>query len=163
MSDTEKKLQVQEASEASAFTYNEYDTNTDEDGQGQLIDLSTPEISRRHLPPSLMPLSENESGRSSVNSRPDFTDEENYEDFGVGEDLESDTSDPNHSGSDKFSKSRRRDPASSKHHRHRGPNKRVSSAVYASQLQRSAINATEDILDDIDGSFHALNDRVRPI
>ena len=44
-------LQCPETSEASAYTYNEYDTNTDEDGHGQgvLIDLSTPEPVRRNL------------------------------------------------------------------------------------------------------------------
>lgn len=39
-------LQCQETSEASAYTFNEYDTNTDEDN-GVLIDLSTPEPIRR--------------------------------------------------------------------------------------------------------------------
>lgn len=44
--------QCPETSEASAYTYNEYDTNTDEDGHGILIDLSTPEPVRRNLHPT---------------------------------------------------------------------------------------------------------------
>ncbi|XP_078317987.1 rab11 family-interacting protein 3-like isoform X15 [Crassostrea virginica] len=95
-----------ETSEASAYTYNEYDTNTDEDGHGQgvLIDLSTPEPVRRNLH---LPI---------PNGRLDFTDEENFEDFGENDEIESDMSDPSQNRSrDSFHKvkSRRGD----KHHR----------------------------------------------
>lgn len=47
-------FQCPETSEASAYTYNEYDTNTDEDGHGPglLIDLSTPEPVRKNLHPT---------------------------------------------------------------------------------------------------------------
>nr|XP_011454117.2 rab11 family-interacting protein 4B isoform X7 [Crassostrea gigas] len=89
-----------ETSEASAYTYNEYDTNTDEDGHGQgiLIDLSTPEPVRRNLHPT-----------------------------------------PN------------------------GQRSRVTtSAAYASQLQnKSRTEPGDEILDDIDGNFQTLNDRVQ--
>lgn len=54
-------LQKQDTSEASAYTFNEYDTNTDEDGGALLIDLSTPESARRNLFPGGP-----SSGRSSV-------------------------------------------------------------------------------------------------
>ncbi|XP_078317984.1 rab11 family-interacting protein 4A-like isoform X12 [Crassostrea virginica] len=99
-----------ETSEASAYTYNEYDTNTDEDGHGQgvLIDLSTPEPVRRNLH---LPI-------------------------------------PNGSR-DSFHKvkSRRGD----KHHR-KSPG----------HLQnRSRTEPGDEILDDIDGNFQTLNDRVQ--
>ena len=66
--------ECQETSEASAYTFNEYDTNTDEDN-GVLIDLSTPEPIRRT--------------NNTYNGLHDYTD------FG-DEDIESDTSDPSH-------------------------------------------------------------------
>ncbi|WAQ96398.1 RFIP4-like protein [Mya arenaria] len=122
--------EAQDTSEASAFTYNEYDTNTDEDGGQLLIDFSTPETSRRHLAPS----HGHSSGRSSVTSKID-----DYEDYGVV-DLESDSSDANLS-----------------------PNRRISSAVYASQLARGARSPHEDIYDDIDGSFQELTDRIKSL
>ncbi|XP_078317979.1 rab11 family-interacting protein 4-like isoform X7 [Crassostrea virginica] len=129
-----------ETSEASAYTYNEYDTNTDEDGHGQgvLIDLSTPEPVRRNLH---LPI---------PNGRLDFTDEENFEDFGENDEIESDMSDPSQNRSrDSFHKvkSRRGD----KHHR-KSPG----------HLQnRSRTEPGDEILDDIDGNFQTLNDRVQ--
>ena len=66
--------ECQETSEASTYTFNEYDTNTDEDN-GVLIDLSTPEPIRRT--------------NNTYNGLHDYTD------FG-DEDIESDTSDPSH-------------------------------------------------------------------
>ena len=66
--------ECQETSETSAYTFNEYDTNTDEDN-GVLIDLSTPEPIRRT--------------NNTYNGLHDYTD------FG-DEDIESDTSDPSH-------------------------------------------------------------------
>ncbi|XP_078317980.1 rab11 family-interacting protein 4A-like isoform X8 [Crassostrea virginica] len=124
-----------ETSEASAYTYNEYDTNTDEDGHGQgvLIDLSTPEPVRRNLH---LPI---------PNGRLDFTDEENFEDFGENDEIESDMSDPSQNRSrDSFHKvkSRRGD----KHHR-KSPGSRTEPG--------------DEILDDIDGNFQTLNDRVQ--
>ncbi|XP_078317986.1 rab11 family-interacting protein 4A-like isoform X14 [Crassostrea virginica] len=85
-----------ETSEASAYTYNEYDTNTDEDGHGQgvLIDLSTPEPVRRNLH---LPI-------------------------------------PN------------------------GQRSKVTSAAYNA---RSRTEPGDEILDDIDGNFQTLNDRVQ--
>ncbi|XP_052765644.1 rab11 family-interacting protein 4A-like isoform X2 [Mya arenaria] len=139
--------EAQDTSEASAFTYNEYDTNTDEDGGQLLIDFSTPETSRRHLAPS----HGHSSGRSSVTSKID-----DYEDYGVV-DLESDSSDANLS-CDSCHRSRR-----SPRHRHKGPNRRISSAVYASQLARGARSPHEDIYDDIDGSFQELTDRIKSL
>lgn len=141
-----------ETSEASAYTYNEYDTNTDEDGHGQgiLIDLSTPEPVRRNLHPT-------------PNGRLDFTDEENYEDFGEVDDIESDMSDPSHNRSrDSIHKVRTR--RGDKHHRKSfGQRARVTtSAAYASQLQnKSRTEPGDEILDDIDGNFQTLNDRVQ--
>ncbi|XP_078317972.1 rab11 family-interacting protein 4-like isoform X1 [Crassostrea virginica] len=142
-----------ETSEASAYTYNEYDTNTDEDGHGQgvLIDLSTPEPVRRNLH---LPI---------PNGRLDFTDEENFEDFGENDEIESDMSDPSQNRSrDSFHKvkSRRGD----KHHRKSpGQRSKVTSAAYnASHLQnRSRTEPGDEILDDIDGNFQTLNDRVQ--
>ncbi|XP_011454112.3 rab11 family-interacting protein 4B isoform X1 [Magallana gigas] len=141
-----------ETSEASAYTYNEYDTNTDEDGHGQgiLIDLSTPEPVRRNLHPT-------------PNGRLDFTDEENYEDFGEVDDIESDMSDPSQNRSrDSIHKVRTR--RGDKHHRKSfGQRSRVTtSAAYASQLQnKSRTEPGDEILDDIDGNFQTLNDRVQ--
>ena len=54
-------FQTQDTSEASAYTFNEYDTTTDEDKEQLLIDFSTPETSRRNLFPSRG----HSSGRSS--------------------------------------------------------------------------------------------------
>ncbi|XP_060608216.1 rab11 family-interacting protein 4-like isoform X2 [Ruditapes philippinarum] len=144
--------EAQDTSEASAFTFNEYDTNTDEDGNQLLIDFSTPETSRRNLLPSYG----HSSGRSSATSR---TDEENFEDYGVV-DLESDSSDANLS-CDSCHRSRR----SPRSNRQRGPNRRISSAAYASQLARGlrSPNANEDIYDDIDGSFQELTDRIKSL
>ncbi|XP_078317981.1 rab11 family-interacting protein 4A-like isoform X9 [Crassostrea virginica] len=120
-----------ETSEASAYTYNEYDTNTDEDGHGQgvLIDLSTPEPVRRNLH---LPI---------PNGRLDFTDEENFEDFGENDEIESDMSDPSQNSQ----------------------RSKVTSAAYnASHLQnRSRTEPGDEILDDIDGNFQTLNDRVQ--
>ncbi|XP_078317974.1 rab11 family-interacting protein 4-like isoform X3 [Crassostrea virginica] len=137
-----------ETSEASAYTYNEYDTNTDEDGHGQgvLIDLSTPEPVRRNLH---LPI---------PNGRLDFTDEENFEDFGENDEIESDMSDPSQNRSrDSFHKvkSRRGD----KHHRKSpGQRSKVTSAAYNA---RSRTEPGDEILDDIDGNFQTLNDRVQ--
>ncbi|XP_078317982.1 rab11 family-interacting protein 4A-like isoform X10 [Crassostrea virginica] len=115
-----------ETSEASAYTYNEYDTNTDEDGHGQgvLIDLSTPEPVRRNLH---LPI---------PNGRLDFTDEENFEDFGENDEIESDMSDPSQNSQ----------------------RSKVTSAAYNA---RSRTEPGDEILDDIDGNFQTLNDRVQ--
>ncbi|XP_052267224.1 rab11 family-interacting protein 4A-like isoform X2 [Dreissena polymorpha] len=142
--------ETQDASEASAFTFNEYDTNTDEDGGQLLIDFSTPETTRRNLFPTSS--HGHSSGRSSVTSK---TDEENFEDYGAV-DLESDSSDANLS-CDSSHRSRLRSPRN----RHKGPNRRISSAVYASHLARGVRSPNEDIYDDIDGSFQELTDRIK--
>ncbi|CAC5417411.1 RAB11FIP3_4 [Mytilus coruscus] len=76
-------LKCQETSEASAYTFNEYDTNTDEDN-GVLIDLSTPDPIRR-----------NNNVNRSFNGIHDYTD------YGE-EDIESDTSDPSHNNARKL-------------------------------------------------------------
>ncbi|XP_071129569.1 rab11 family-interacting protein 4A-like isoform X4 [Mytilus edulis] len=75
--------ECQETSEASAYTFNEYDTNTDEDN-GVLIDLSTPDPIRR-----------NNNVHRSFNGIHDYTD------YGE-EDIESDTSDPCHNNARKL-------------------------------------------------------------
>lgn len=92
------------------------------------------------------------SGRSSEineSSRPEITDEENYEDFGEVE-SEADISD------------------------HGLTNRRLTTAALASQLQKSSREVTpngtrrssygsDEIFDDIDGNFQDLNDRVKDL
>lgn len=86
-------------------------------------------------------------------SRHDITDEDNYEDFGEGEELESQS-----------------EADTPSHTRGHMPNKRLSSAAYASQLQRSSHSpsrrnslGSDELIDDIDGNFEVLNDKVRSL
>ncbi|OWF45665.1 Rab11 family-interacting protein 3 [Mizuhopecten yessoensis] len=126
--------ECKEVSDASAYTFNEYDTNTDEDGVGLLIDFSTPEPERKDL------------HQLSYNSQLDCTDEENFEDFGEADDLESDTSD--HLSHNNVS---RRSVAAALHNNNHFPPKSRSPAP------------DDEVLADIDGSFNHLNDKVQSL
>ncbi|XP_070185687.1 rab11 family-interacting protein 3-like isoform X3 [Littorina saxatilis] len=120
--------------------------------QGDGSNFLVPQFNSTVLAP---PLSEDDgdsaiSGRSSEineSSRPDVTDEENYEDYGEVE-SEADVSDQGL------------------------PNRRLTTAAFASQLQRSSRDVTpnstrrssygsDEIFDDIDGNFQDLNGRVK--
>ncbi|CAG2248227.1 RAB11FIP3_4 [Mytilus edulis] len=136
----------QETSEASAYTFNEYDTNTDEDN-GVLIDLSTPDPIRR-----------NNNVHRSFNGIHDYTD------YGE-EDIESDTSDPCHNKScvtcDKI-RSKRGVHYREKHNRRSSGARKLTSTAYAAQLHsKSRSPAPDEVFDDIDGNFQHLNDRVQ--
>ncbi|XP_033745086.1 LOW QUALITY PROTEIN: LLGL scribble cell polarity complex component 2-like [Pecten maximus] len=168
--------ECKEVSEASAYTFNEYDTNTDEDGVGLLIDFSTPEPVRKDLQ------------QLSYNSQLDCTDEENFEDFGEADDLESDTSD--HLSHNKSCenchkiRSKRGVNYREKHHRrsssghftfstpreyrsfsHQSASRRsVAAALHNNNHfpPKSRSPAPDDeVLADIDGSFNQLNDKVQ--
>ncbi|CAI9723696.1 family-interacting 4A-like isoform X4 [Octopus vulgaris] len=149
-----------ESSETSTNTYAEYDINTDEDACTSLNTefFPTPVGS---FDVQLQVASEDDrdsfiSGRSSEvteNSRHDITDEDNYEDFGEGEELESQS-----------------EADIPSHTRGHMPNKRLSSAAYASQLQRASRSpsrrnsiGSDELIDDIDGNFEVLNDKVRSL
>ncbi|GAB1608658.1 rab11 family-interacting protein 4A-like isoform X4 [Argonauta hians] len=149
-----------ECSETSTNTYAEYDINTDEDACTSLNTefFPTPVSS---LDVQIQLASEDDrdsfiSGRSSEvteNSRHDITDEDNYEDFGEGEELESQS-----------------EADIPSHTRGHMPNKRLSSAAYASQLQRASRSpsrrnsiGSDELIDDIDGNFEVLNDKVRSL
>ncbi|XP_076074194.1 rab11 family-interacting protein 4B-like isoform X3 [Mytilus galloprovincialis] len=151
--------ECQETSEASAYTFNEYDTNTDEDN-GVLIDLSTPDPIRR-----------NNNVHRSFNGIHDYTD------YGE-EDIESDTSDPCHNKScvtcDKI-RSKRGVHYREKHNRRSSGGfyfgnygevqqnaRKLTSTAYAAQLHsKSRSPAPDEVFDDIDGNFQHLNDRVQ--
>ncbi|XP_063445432.1 rab11 family-interacting protein 4A-like isoform X4 [Mytilus trossulus] len=138
--------ECQETSEASAYTFNEYDTNTDEDN-GVLIDLSTPDPIRR-----------NNNIHRSFNGIHDYTD------YGE-EDIESDTSDPCHNKScvtcDKI-RSKRGVHYKEKHNRRSSGARKLTSTAYAAQLHsKSRSPAPDEVFDDIDGNFQHLNDRVQ--
>ncbi|XP_071129565.1 rab11 family-interacting protein 4A-like isoform X2 [Mytilus edulis] len=138
--------ECQETSEASAYTFNEYDTNTDEDN-GVLIDLSTPDPIRR-----------NNNVHRSFNGIHDYTD------YGE-EDIESDTSDPCHNKScvtcDKI-RSKRGVHYREKHNRRSSGARKLTSTAYAAQLHsKSRSPAPDEVFDDIDGNFQHLNDRVQ--
>ncbi|CAC5417410.1 RAB11FIP3_4 [Mytilus coruscus] len=137
-------LKCQETSEASAYTFNEYDTNTDEDN-GVLIDLSTPDPIRR-----------NNNVNRSFNGIHDYTD------YGE-EDIESDTSDPSHNKScvtcDKIRSKR---GVHYREKRRTSGARKLTSTAYAAQLHsKSRSPAPDEVFDDIDGNFQHLNDRVQ--
>ena len=134
--------ECQETSEASAYTFNEYDTNTDEDN-GVLIDLSTPEPIRRT--------------NNTYNGLHDYTD------FG-DEDIESDTSDPSHKSCETCHKirSKRGVHYREKHNRRTSGARKLTTTAYAAQLHsKSRSPAPDEVFDDIDGNFQHLNDRVQ--
>ncbi|XP_052070144.1 rab11 family-interacting protein 4A-like isoform X3 [Mytilus californianus] len=136
--------ECQETSEASAYTFNEYDTNTDEDN-GVLIDLSTPDPIRR-----------NNNVNRSFNGIHDYTD------YGE-EDIESDTSDPSHNKScvtcDKIRSKR---GVHYREKRRTSGARKLTSTAYAAQLHsKSRSPAPDEVFDDIDGNFQHLNDRVQ--
>lgn len=135
-------------SEASVLTFNEYSTNTDEDG-GQLVDYTAPET-----PGHLHPSYGHSSSRSSVTSR---TDDDYYEDFGVVN-LESDSSDANLSCDSCHSRSRR-----SPRHKHKSPSRQLASAIYASHQARGVRSPNKDIYNDIDGSFQEITERIKSL
>uniref|UniRef100_A0A0L8ICQ3 EF-hand domain-containing protein n=1 Tax=Octopus bimaculoides TaxID=37653 RepID=A0A0L8ICQ3_OCTBM len=149
-----------ESSETSTNTYAEYDINTDEDACTSLNTEFFP-TPVGNFDVQLQVASEDDrdsfiSGRSSEvteNSRHDITDEDNYEDFGEGEELESQS-----------------EADIPSHTRGHMPNKRLSSAAYASQLQRASRSpsrrnsiGSDELIDDIDGNFEVLNDKVRSL
>lgn len=186
VSDDEVNLEKHtESSETSTNTYAEYDINTDEDGATSLHnDFFTMGVDSfdLQLPPLVTSEDDRDSfisGRSSEvteNSRHDITDEDNYEDFGEGEELESqsEADTPSHTRGHincvKCKKARHRRDLLPRHHRRIWPNKRLSSAAYASQLQRSSHSpsrrnslGSDELIDDIDGNFELLNDKVRSL
>lgn len=151
VSDDEVNLEKHtESSETSTNTYAEYDINTDEDGATSLHnDFFTMGVDSfdLQLPPLVTSEDDRDSfisGRSSEvteNSRHDITDEDNYEDFGEGEELES--------------QSEADTPSHTRGH---------------IQLQRSSHSpsrrnslGSDELIDDIDGNFEVLNDKVRSL
>ncbi|KAI8796973.1 rab11 family-interacting protein 4B isoform X3, partial [Biomphalaria glabrata] len=167
-------------------TYAEYDFSSFDDFG--LVDLSangsSSNTSNIVLPqtelngnPFLLPnLSEDDgdsaiSGKSSEineSSRQEITDEENYEDYGEIE-SEADVSDQGHlTPSTQRKRADRKDPLT----RHkRSPNRRITSASLASQLQRSGKNSpsstrrssfgSDEIFDDIEGNFQNVDGRLK--
>lgn len=163
ISDDEVNLEKHtESSETSTNTYAEYDINTDEDAATSVTNdfFSVGADSFDSQLPALVTSEDDRdsfiSGRSSEvteNSRHDITDEDNYEDFGEGEELESQS-----------------EADTPSHTRGHMPNKRLSSAAYASQLQRTGHSpsrrnslGSDELIDDIDGNFEVLNDKVRSL
>ncbi|KAK7111662.1 rab11 family-interacting protein 4B-like isoform X1 [Littorina saxatilis] len=143
--------------------------------QGDGSNFLVPQFNSTVLAP---PLSEDDgdsaiSGRSSEineSSRPDVTDEENYEDYGEVE-SEADVSDQ---GLTPVTPRKRGDKKEllSRSHKKACPNRRLTTAAFASQLQRSSRDVTpnstrrssygsDEIFDDIDGNFQDLNGRVK--
>eukprot|EP00106_Octopus_bimaculoides_P008992 XP_014776434.1 PREDICTED: rab11 family-interacting protein 4A-like isoform X3 [Octopus bimaculoides] len=172
-----------ESSETSTNTYAEYDINTDEDACTSLNTEFFP-TPVGNFDVQLQVASEDDrdsfiSGRSSEvteNSRHDITDEDNYEDFGEGEELESQSEAdiPSHTRGHincvNCKKARHRRELLPRHHKRIWPNKRLSSAAYASQLQRASRSpsrrnsiGSDELIDDIDGNFEVLNDKVRSL
>ncbi|KAH9489893.1 hypothetical protein Btru_044515, partial [Bulinus truncatus] len=182
-------LETQKTSPSSSSqnTYAEYDFSSFDDFG--IVDLSTsvnsPTTNNIILPqtelngnPFLLPnLSEDDgdsaiSGKSSeINeySRQEITDEENYEDYGEIE-SEADVSDQGHlTPSTQRKRADRKDPLS--RHKRSCPNRRITSASLASQLQRSAKNSpsstrrssfgSDEIFDDIEGNFQNVDGRLK--
>ncbi|XP_059146652.1 rab11 family-interacting protein 4B-like isoform X2 [Physella acuta] len=171
---------------SSQYTFAEYDLSGFDDFSGIGLNLNgSTHQSNIILPqtelngnPFLLPhLSEDEgdsaiSGKSSEineNSRQEITDEENYEDYGEIE-SEADVSDQGHlTPSTQRKRSDRKDPLS-RHHK-KSPNRRITSAALASQLQRSARNSpsstrrssfgSDEIFDDIEGNFQSVDGRLK--
>lgn len=174
ISDDEVNLEKHtESSETSTNTYAEYDINTDEDAATSVTNdfFSVGADSFDSQLPALVTSEDDRdsfiSGRSSEvteNSRHDITDEDNYEDFGEGEELES------QSEADTPSHTRGHMSQLLLHRNSDWPNKRLSSAAYASQLQRTGHSpsrrnslGSDELIDDIDGNFEVLNDKVRSL
>ncbi|XP_050394296.1 rab11 family-interacting protein 4A isoform X5 [Patella vulgata] len=111
------------------------------------------------------------SSELNENSRHEITDEENFEDFGEIE-SEADVSDQGHLTPATARKHINHRKGDFRQHK-RTPNRRLTSAAYASQLQRSAVgspsstrsnsfgSADKVIIENIDGNFQELNDRVK--
>ncbi|XP_013066260.1 rab11 family-interacting protein 4B-like isoform X3 [Biomphalaria glabrata] len=168
-------------------TYAEYDFSSFDDFG--LVDLSangsSSNTSNIVLPqtelngnPFLLPnLSEDDgdsaiSGKSSEineSSRQEITDEENYEDYGEIE-SEADVSDQGHlTPSTQRKRADRKDPLT--RHKRSCPNRRITSASLASQLQRSGKNSpsstrrssfgSDEIFDDIEGNFQNVDGRLK--
>nr|ASM47585.1 Rab11 family-interacting protein 3 [Leptochiton asellus] len=154
-----------EISENSNATYNEYDTATDEDASA--LGLSPTESNLHENKSALSELeflnlpthlSEDDrdsaiSGRSSeVNSRQDITDEENYEDYGEAGEVDSELDIRSHISDSDL-------PLT--HH----SNRKITTAAYANQLHRSSPArrgsfGSDEIYDNIDGSFSEVNDKI---
>ncbi|XP_046574524.1 rab11 family-interacting protein 4B-like isoform X2 [Haliotis rubra] len=125
-----------------------------------------------HLVP---PTSEDEgdsaiSGKSSElndNSRQEVTDEDNYEDYG---ESEADVSDQGLLTPVTLRKSQDKKEILSRPHKRTCPNRRLTSAAYARQLQRDSHSpnstrrssfGSDIVYDDIDGNFQNIDDRMK--
>ncbi|KAL8593318.1 hypothetical protein ACOMHN_009971 [Nucella lapillus] len=150
-------------------------------GSGNVGDdsLLIPQFNSTSLVPSIISEDEGDSaisGRSSEvneNSRPEITDEENYEDFGEVE-SEADVSDQGITPVISRKRGEKKDILSRNHKKACTNRRLLTTAALASQLQRSSREPTpsstrrssygsDEIFDDIDGNFQDLNGRMRYI
>ncbi|KAL5018405.1 hypothetical protein ScPMuIL_004127 [Solemya velum] len=125
------------------FSYQEYTTDEDAsvlitDYQNEAITDYQPESNGKSL---LQPVyADDVSVKSSENSRPEYTDEESYEDYGQADDFETDISDQYSLAHTKLK------------------NRKRSSAAHARRIQKSPSPQT---LDDIDGEFQKLTQKIQ--